>query len=75
LLQFGVEQKKSRGTVGMSELSPAEIFQREAERLHSMADSFTYYAVRDAFLEIASQYETLALRAASAAAPASDAAD
>lgn len=60
--------------MGTSELSPVEIFRREAERLHSMADSFTYYAVRDAFLDIAAQYETLARRAASVA-PASGSAD
>lgn len=57
------------------ELSTAEIYRREAERLHSMADSFTYYAVREQFLRIARQYETLARRSAAAPRQASDAAD
>lgn len=43
-----------------SELLPAEIYRREAERLHSMADSFIYYSVRDEFLRMAEQYEALA---------------
>lgn len=57
-----------------SELSPAEIFRREADRLLSMADSFTYYRVRDEFLRIAGQYEALAQNA-TPESPASDAAD
>lgn len=56
------------------DLPPAEIFRREADRLISMADSFTYYAVRDDFLRIAGQFEALAHRA-TPTAPASDAAD
>ncbi len=58
-----------------SELQPAEIYKREAERLYAMADSFTYYAVRESFLRIARQYDTLARRAAASARRTSDAAD
>lgn len=72
MLQFRVGTEK--GAARVSELSPAEIYEREAERLYSMADAFAYYAVRDAFLRMARQYEVLARRA-TAAARRIDAAD
>lgn len=40
--------------------SPHEIYQREAERLRAMADSFQYYDVREEFLKMADVYDSLA---------------
>jgi hypothetical protein len=39
------------------------LFRREADRLRSMADSFTFYAVREQFLRMAGEYEALARQA------------
>lgn len=43
-----------------SNLHPAEIYRREADRLRTMANSDIYGAVRDGLLAIANQYEVLA---------------
>lgn len=43
-----------------SNLYPAEIYRREADRLRTMAASDIYGSVRDGLLAIAEQYDVLA---------------
>lgn len=48
-----------------SNMSAAEVYRREAERLRSMAEAMTYEHVRDGFLDMARQYEVMAEQAES----------
>ena len=46
-----------------SNMSAAEVYRREAERLRSMAQAMTYEHVRDGVIEMARQYELMAEQA------------
>jgi hypothetical protein len=46
-----------------SNMTAAEVYRREAERLQSMADAMTYGHVRDGFLEMARRYDVMAEQA------------
>jgi hypothetical protein len=46
-----------------SNLSGAEVYRREAQRLRSLAQSSQYKDVRDGFLDVARQYDILAEQA------------
>ncbi len=46
-----------------SNMSVAEVYGREADRLRSMAEAVTYQHVRDGFLHIAHLYDLMAQRA------------
>lgn len=48
-----------------SNMSAAEVYRREADRLRSMADASTYGHVRDGFLEVARRYDLMAEQAES----------
>lgn len=43
-----------------SNMSAAEVYRREAERLRTMAEAMTYGHVRDGFLEVARRYDVMA---------------
>ena len=47
----------------MANLTPAEVYRHEAERLRAQAGSAAFLSMRGAFLEIAERYEVLARQA------------
>lgn len=46
-----------------SNMTAAEVYRREAERLRTMADSATYTHVREGFLEMARTYDVMSAQA------------
>ena len=48
-----------------SNMTPAEVYRCEADRLRTMAESMTYSHVCDGFLDMARQYDVLAEQAES----------
>lgn len=46
-----------------SNMSAAEVYRREADRLRTMAESATYTHVRDGFLDMARLYDVMAEQA------------